>query len=347
MAKLNCILCKEILSCFSNKIYFLILQELVETFVIEEYLLCLLDFKSSLSLAEEKVFGHPLQVEAEEALAALVLDKLGVMQTRSTTRDEMLPPPVKSLEREVQGGMQNKGFVNDEIVKVKRGLSPPIRHPSFGLPPPPQVAESDNLVSAVKTSISPPSPPSSVCSTTFLKRGVRAKDLFQASLAADNDRWLQFQIEPTVPAKEQAKQLEVWLAKNLPSKVARSQGIGWIAVKLKDKGKKVAEAKVAWEALTGQRDMRTVNQLAEQYSVLGGKWMCHLGSGKIDRVWSKVATTLLAGGLGTPVYMVKVSPLEDVTPQQAGAGGEHVMIVYNTDYRDTDQVGLYGYTTLV
>ena len=94
-----------------------------------------------------------------------------------------------------------------------------------------------------------------------------------------------------------------------------------VDVKLKEKGKKVAEAKVAWEALTGPRNMKVVNQLAKQYSVLGGKWMCHLASGKIDRVWSKVASTLLAGGLGTPVYMVKVSPLEDVTPQQAGAGG--------------------------
>ena len=44
--------------------------------------------------------------------------------------------------------------------------------------------------------------------------------------------------------------------------------------------------------------------------------------------------------------MVKVSPLEDATPQQAGAGGEHVMIVYNTDYRDTDQVGLIDLSTL-
>ncbi len=34
--------------------------------------------------------------------------------------------------------------------------------------------------------------------------------------------------------------------------------------------------------------------------------------------------------------MVKVSPVEDVTPGQAG--GEHVLIVYNTDYTDTEQV---------
>ena len=257
------------------------------------------------------------------------------------------PPPVgRIVARDLSPPIRHPSFNTPppvgrtEILKAKEEQSRPARHPSFNTPPP--VCRTQDQTVAVKTRPSPPSPPSSVCSATFSKRGVRAEELFKASLAADNDRWLQFQIEPTVPAKEQAKQLEAWLAKNLPSKVARSQGIGWIAVKLKDKGKKVAEAKVAWEALTGPRNMKVVNQLAEQYSVLGGKWMCHLASGKIDRVWSKVASTLLAGGLGTPVYMVKVSPLEDVTPQQAGAGGEHVMIVYNTDYRDTDQVGLLG-----
>ena len=305
-----------------------------------------------------------------------MLDKLGVMQNRSiASLDERPPSPIKLPEEDRQQDRTKILRERSPPVRhpsystlppppvgntVKREQSPPIRHPSYGTPPPvlgrteilkvkeepdpsydtpPPVCRTVEQTMSVRTRPSPPSPPSSVCSTTFSKRGVRADELFKASLAADNDRWLQFQIEPTVPAKEQAKQLEAWLAKNLPSKVARSQGIGWIAVKLKDKGKKVAEAKVAWEALTGPRNMKVVNQFAKQYSVLGGKWMCHLASGKIDRVWSKVASTLLAGGLGTPVYMVKVSPLEDVTPQQAGAGGEHVMIVYNTDYRDTDQVG--------
>ena len=307
-----------------------------------------------------------------------MLDKLGVTHKLSTARDEKPAPPIKLAEKDLHTGRQDR--TERETIRhpsystlppppvsrtVKREPSPPIRHPSYGTPPPavntevlkvkeelsaaickpsystpPPVCREVEQTVTVETRPSPPSPPSSVCSTNFSRRGVKAEELFQASLAADNDRWLQFQIEPTVPAKEQAKQLEAWLAKNLPSKVARSQGIGWIAVKLKDKGKKVAEAKVAWEAWTGPRNMKVVNQLAEQYSVRGGKWMCHLASGKIDRVWSKVASTLLAGGLGTPVYMVKVSPLEDVTPQQAGAGGEHVMIVYNTDYRDTDQVGL-------
>ena len=36
------------------------------------------------------------------------------------------------------------------------------------------------------------------------------------------------------------------------------------------------------------------------------------------------------------VYMVKVSPVGDIPPLQAD--GSHVLIVYNTQYTDTEQV---------
>eukprot|EP00092_Neocalanus_flemingeri_P037012 GFUD01040295.1.p1 GENE.GFUD01040295.1~~GFUD01040295.1.p1 ORF type:complete len:439 (-),score=165.05 GFUD01040295.1:19-1335(-) len=44
----------------------------------------------------------------------------------------------------------------------------------------------------------------------------------------------------------------------------------------------------------------------------------------------------MCGGLGPSVYMVKVSPVEDIDPNLAR--GEHVICVYNTDYKDTEQV---------
>ena len=90
---------------------------------------------------------------------------------------------------------------------VKREQSPPTRHPSYVTPPPvlgrtdilkvkeeprppygtpPPVCRTVEQTMAVRTRPSPPSPPSSVCSTTFSKRGVRAEELFQASLAVDN-----------------------------------------------------------------------------------------------------------------------------------------------------------------
>ena len=180
------------------------------------------------------------------------------------------------------------------------------------------------------------SPPPSVCSVASSRsRGIKAEELFQASLAADNDKWLQFQIEEAIPAKTQLVQLEDWLRKHPPSKIVRSSGVGWIAVKLRDKGRKMVEAKVAWEELEGERNMEAVNHLAKQFGVEGGKWMCHLDIHSIDGAWNKVAKTLLSGGLGSPVYMVKVSPVDDVTQEKSV---EHVLIVYNTDYTNTDQI---------
>eukprot|EP00092_Neocalanus_flemingeri_P033492 GFUD01036410.1.p1 GENE.GFUD01036410.1~~GFUD01036410.1.p1 ORF type:complete len:650 (+),score=234.44 GFUD01036410.1:47-1996(+) len=165
---------------------------------------------------------------------------------------------------------------------------------------------------------------------------VVAEKLFAASVAADDDQWLQFQVEADVPARQQLDQLKLWLVSNRPSTIARSSGVGWIAVKFKDKGKKVLEAKAAWDSHEGEKTMEVVNELATEFHVMGGKWMCHLPSGFIDDVWAKLAISLMCGGLGPSVYMVKVSPVEDIDPNLAR--GEHVICVYNTNYKDTEQV---------
>ena len=106
-----------------------------------------------------------------------------------------------------------------------------------------------------------------------------------ADKAADDDQWLQFQVKADVPAREQMDSLKLWLVANRPSTIARSAGVGWIAVKFKDKGKKVMEAKATWDMYEGEKTMEVVNKLATEYHVMGGKWMCHLPSGLIDDVW--------------------------------------------------------------
>ena len=45
-----------------------------------------------------------------------------------------------------------------------------------------------------------------------------AEELYNESLASDNDQWLFFQIEK-VPASQQMEQLKMWLATNKPSQV--------------------------------------------------------------------------------------------------------------------------------
>ena len=65
--------------------------------------------------------------------------------------------------------------------------------------------------------------------------------------------------------------------------------------------------------------------------ILAGKWLLHLPRKAVDAAWERLACTLLGGSLGPQTYMVKVSPVEDVNLSLAG--GSHVLIVYNEDYR--------------
>ena len=264
----------------------------------------------------------PSQQEAEEAVAGIALAKMGVAV-------EERKPAGKD------GAPSNRPDLAGTFPLHLPAMPRPPQLPSMSRPPQLPAMQKPPQLPAMS---SPPSPPASVCSTTSTRhrKKCRAEELFQASLAADNDSWLEFQIQSSVPARSQLVSLQQWLGRHPPSRVARSQGVGWIAVKLRDKGRKVVEAKVAWEERGAGGSMAVVDGLAQEFQVLGGKWMCHLPTDRIDAVWSRVAVTLLSGGLGSPVYMVKVSPLEDVNLEQAD--GEHVLIVYNTDYRDTEQV---------
>ena len=136
-------------------------------------------------------------------------------------------------------------------------------------------------------------------------------------------------------ARQQLEQLQVWLASNKPSLVERSSGVGWIAVKLGDLDRRVksARAKAEWDRLGGERTMTTVNKLAVKYGDTGGKWLFHLKRQYVDKSWQKLAFAMLSGDLGPSVSMVKVSPRDELDDA-------HVIIVYNKDYQDTNQVTL-------
>ena len=64
----------------------------------------------------------------------------------------------------------------------------------------------------------------------------------------------------------------LWLVANRPSTIARSAGVGWIAVKFKDKGKKVLEAKAAWDRYEGGKTVEVVNKLGKEYHVPPAEW---------------------------------------------------------------------------
>ena len=44
------------------------------------------------------------------------------------------------------------------------------------------------------------------------------------------------------------------------------------------------DAKTEWENIEDQRNMETVNRLAEKYNIRPGKWMLHISSEWVDKV---------------------------------------------------------------
>ena len=56
---------------------------------------------------------------------------------------------------------------------------------------------------------------------------VVAEELFAASVAADDDQWLQFQVEAAVPARQQLDQLKLWLVA-VPSP-GRPEWVGFLS----------------------------------------------------------------------------------------------------------------------
>ena len=44
------------------------------------------------------------------------------------------------------------------------------------------------------------------------------------------------------------------------------------------------DAKTEWETFEGERNMETVNRLAEKYNLRPGKWMLHISSEWVDKV---------------------------------------------------------------
>ena len=44
------------------------------------------------------------------------------------------------------------------------------------------------------------------------------------------------------------------------------------------------DAKSEWETLGQERNMETVNRLAEKYNIKTGKWMLHISSEWVDKV---------------------------------------------------------------
>ena len=147
------------------------------------------------------------------------------------------------------------------------------------------------------------------------KTPLSESNLFSRSVKADQDDWLVFTIQETLPAQVEYEKLRTWLENNRPSKVTRESGVGWISVRLgsvtirvrtqhlliqlrsRERRFKSAEAKAEWESIEGERTMGTINNLASKFGDMGGKWLFHVSTEFVDRKFSSLALLMVSGGL--------------------------------------------------
>ena len=140
-------------------------------------------------------------------------------------------------------------------------------------------------------------------------------NLFSRSVKADQDDWLVFTIQETLPAQVEYEKLRTWLENNRPSMVTKESGVGWISVRLgsvtirvrtqhlliqlrsRERRFKSAEAKAEWESIEGERTMGTINNLASKFGDMGGKWLFHVSTEFVDRKFSSLALLMVSGGL--------------------------------------------------
>ena len=129
--------------------------------------------------------------------------------------------------------------------------------------------------------------------------------------------------------------------------VGKSDGVGWLAVSLRgrevggrwdEEGRKMEELGRTWAGWQGERSMEAVARLALEVGVRGGKWVSHLPSSSVDAVWARVAGALVGGRLGEAAYLAKVSPVGKPWGKEKGLARQNVMMVYNTDHTDLEEV---------
>ncbi|XP_038065992.1 UPF0696 protein C11orf68 homolog [Patiria miniata] len=141
--------------------------------------------------------------------------------------------------------------------------------------------------------------------------------------------------------------LEKFFETSAPSKVNRSDGIGWIRVfsasKKPEEFKNLEDLEADWKKLQKSRqniDFNAVKQLAISHRCLIGIWLLFFDTGEeIDNAWEKIARATVRDELGTHA---KVTPCVDTKEGKAlyatASQEQHVVSVYTKDFTDKEDV---------
>ncbi|XP_053407560.1 UPF0696 protein C11orf68 homolog isoform X2 [Mercenaria mercenaria] len=132
---------------------------------------------------------------------------------------------------------------------------------------------------------------------------------------------------------------ETWLWKNLPSRVRKDEGYGWVCVSNGSEKRTAYEEEEdfdglfdSWEEhLEAERPVNyeIIKDLALKHRILCGKWILFTDQGgKVDHLWSVIASSVVADDI--PCFSAKVSTFEDDV--------NHVICIYNSDFTDKNEV---------
>ena len=134
-------------------------------------------------------------------------------------------------------------------------------------------------------------------------------------------------------------ELNDWFKSYAPSKIRRSDGIGWIMVLselITNEEKKFLfereENHMAlteeWRKLTLEPDnvinFQTIKDLALKHDCKGGKWICHPSGAQLDEIWQRTVLAMAYGKLADGVIAIKISPINDLDIP----GGNAVFLLY-------------------
>ncbi|XP_022090933.1 UPF0696 protein C11orf68 homolog [Acanthaster planci] len=174
-----------------------------------------------------------------------------------------------------------------------------------------------------------------------LKLG-RAKRSFVDSKKAGTEDGLLFD-----PADYSEGELDEMLDKffeiSAPSKVKRSDGIGWIRVlssSYEEEGLgNLEDLENDWEKLKASKktiNFDAIKEMAISNWCLGGIWLLFVNTAEeIDTTWEKIARATVKGKLGTHT---KVTPVADTKEGKDLYGAQHVVSVYTKDFTDKSDV---------
>ena len=143
-------------------------------------------------------------------------------------------------------------------------------------------------------------------------------------------------------------ELNDWFKNTAPSKICRSDGVGWIYIlsetianedrkRLLESYEGIVSLKQEWSKINENPEnevtFETFKDLAEKHDCKQGKWTIH--APQVDDIWQNLALAFAYDKFPKGAIAIKVSPFDDL---DTSGKNEHVICVINKDMSDETEV---------